>query len=265
MMTGIDPHYTGWYSGPNEILFFDNVLHVYCGNLWNGGMGGSSGYTKNIIIPNSAHELFTTPNILPSSWTIPTVNGGSQPTNYDLWYSPNGVRPNGVSLGYSMAGSTTYHTIVVSDVGGGVGRTVAVMQPMEYNWDVTNRGDILTPFVQNIATWFGGGGGIPAEVRIEPQSLNLDSNGNYISFKVEGFPENPEYTPMDVDGTSVMVGGVGADLKYGTWNNNKYIGKADRLLVEDSIGYPGDEMEVDISGQLQDGTGFFGTAVIKAV
>jgi hypothetical protein len=110
-----------------------------------------------------------------------------------------------------------------------------------------------------------GEGGIPADVRLEPQSLNLDSNGNYVQVKVEGFPENPEYTPMDVDGTSVAVGGVGVDLKYGTWNDNRWIGKADRLLVEDSIGAPGNEVEVDVSGSLNDGTNFMGAAIIKAL
>jgi hypothetical protein len=123
---------------------------------------------------------------------------------------------------------------------------------------------MLTPFVQNVATWFGTPG-IPADVILEPQSLNLDSNGNYIQFKVERFPENPEYGPTDVDISSVIVGGVGSDLKYGTVNDNHAIGKCDRLLVEDAIGTPGDEIEVDVSGKLNDGTAFVGNAVIKAL
>jgi hypothetical protein len=106
---------------------------------------------------------------------------------------------------------------------------------------------------------------IDATCRMEPQSLNLDSNGNWVSFKVEGFPENPEYDPNDVDPTSCQVGGIDADLKFGTHNNNHYIGKADRLLVEDAIGAPGEEVEVDVTGSLYDGTNFIGTAVIKAI
>lgn len=117
-----------------------------------------------------------------------------------------------------------------------------------------------------LAEWeIYGPSGIPADVRIEPQSLNLDSNGNYVSFKVFGFPDNPDYTPHDVDPNYCTVGGVNADLKYGTVNNNKFIGKADRLLVEDAIGAPGDEVEVDVNGKLYDGTSFLGKAVIKAV
>lgn len=107
--------------------------------------------------------------------------------------------------------------------------------------------------------------GIPADVRIEPQTLNLDSMGNYVQVKVEGFPDNPEYSPLDVDETSVVVAGVGADLKFSTFNNNRFIGKADRLLVEDAIGAPGNEIEVDVKGKLNDGTAFIGKATIKAL
>jgi hypothetical protein len=107
--------------------------------------------------------------------------------------------------------------------------------------------------------------GIPADVRMEPQSLNLESNGNWVQFKVFSFPENPEYTSMDVDSTTCRVNGVNADLKFATYNDNKYIGKADRLLVEDSIGAPDQETEVTITGKLQDGTAFKGTAVIKTI
>jgi hypothetical protein len=106
---------------------------------------------------------------------------------------------------------------------------------------------------------------IPAYTRIEPQSLNLDSNGNWVNVKVEGFPENPEYTPMDVDGTSVAVAGNGVDLKFGTWNENRWIGKCDRLMVEDSIGSPGEEVEISVTGSLNDGTAFMSTATIKAI
>jgi hypothetical protein len=107
--------------------------------------------------------------------------------------------------------------------------------------------------------------GIATDVRMEPQSLNLESMGNYVQVKVEGFPENPEYTPYDVDPTTVMVAGVDVDLKYGTYNNNRWIGKADRLMVEDSIGAPGDSKEVTVRGELFDDTKFAGSAEIKAI
>jgi hypothetical protein len=107
--------------------------------------------------------------------------------------------------------------------------------------------------------------GIPASVEFEPQSLNLDSNGNYVQTKVVGFPENPEYTPYDVVPGSCEIAGIGVETKFDTANNNKFITKADRLLVEDAIGAPGEEVEVVINGNLQDGTNFAGSAFIKAI
>jgi hypothetical protein len=109
------------------------------------------------------------------------------------------------------------------------------------------------------------GSSIEATVTMEPKSLNLDSNGNWVSFKVDSFPENPEFGPLDVDPTSCAVEGVNADLKFGTSNNNHYIGKADRLMVEDAIGAPGEEVEVQISGKLTTGKSFKGIALVKAI
>lgn len=106
--------------------------------------------------------------------------------------------------------------------------------------------------------------GIPADVRLEPQSLNLESMGNWVNVKVESFPDNPEYSASDVNPTSVSVAGQGVELKFGTINDNRFIGKADRLMVEDAIGSPGQEVEVIVMGALNDGTGFVGMAVIKA-
>lgn len=106
--------------------------------------------------------------------------------------------------------------------------------------------------------------GIPAEVRIEPQSLNLNSLGNYITLKVEDFPDNPEYSPNDVDPITVSVECIDANIKSSTFNNNRFVCKVDRLTLEDAIGMPGNDIELEITGQLYDGTKFIGTAVIKA-
>jgi hypothetical protein len=104
--------------------------------------------------------------------------------------------------------------------------------------------------------------GIPAEMKMEPQSLNLESNGNYMNVKVENFPENPEYTPLDVAQGTCEVQGIQCELKYGTWNDNRYITKVDRLLVEDVIGAPGNDIELEVKGYLVDGTSFKGIATI---
>jgi hypothetical protein len=259
LSTGNTIAYTGHYSGSTEPLYFNWVLHYYIGYQWGGGMGGSVSNTYSTYITDYTHEIWLNPNLISSPFTY-TYNS---PGRIVCWGSPNGLLNNGQMI---ARGNTNYADVVAWDGTqyGPYGRTVFVNRLICYQWDMTNRGDILTPFIQNVATWFGTPG-IPADVRLEPQSLNLDSNGNYISFKVEGFPENPEYGPMDVDVGSVIVQGVGADLKYGTLNNNHAIGKCDRLLVEDAIGSPGEEVEVDVSGKLNDGTAFVGTAVIKAL
>jgi hypothetical protein len=259
MCTGNTIAYTAHYSGSTEPLFFNWVLHYRIGNLWGGGMSGYGSTTYTTYITDFTHEIWLNPNVISSPFTY----SYPAPAYIINWGNPNGVLNNGKMI---ARGNYNFPDVVAWDGTeyGPYGRTVFVNRLICYQWDVTNRGDILTPFIQNVATWFGTPG-IPADVRLEPQSLNLDSNGNYIQFKVEGFPENPEYGPMDVDISSVQVQGVGADLKYGTLNDNRAIGKCDRLLVEDAIGLPGEEVEVDVTGKLNDGTNFVGTAVIKAL
>lgn len=254
--TGNAFDYTGHYSGSTEQPYFYNVLHSYSGNQWGGGFSGtaSSSY-KTIIISDTGHDIFNEPNVIPTSWTL----GVTPSTNYLFLYSPSGLLTGGVQI----ARTWSYNAIVVSDVGGTYGRTVVVRHPMEFNWDATNRGDILTPIVQNVARWFSSG--IPATVKVEPQSLNHVSKGNWVNVKVSGFPENPEYNAYDIDGQTVTIQGISVDVKFGTYNENKFIGKADRLLVEDAIGAPGDETEVTITGKLSDGTSFTGISIIKTI
>lgn len=250
--------FTGHYSGPTEQPYFNNVLRSYCGNLWSGGVGGTASLTyKTITVSDTSHPLFNDPNIIPPFWTL----GISSATNYAFWYSPSGILPGGDQVAYSQFANR--HAIVISDLYNGNGRTVLSRHPLDFNWDNTNRGDILTPFIQNVAKWFSPG--IAADARMEPQTLNLDSMGSYVSIKVQGFPDNPEYSPNDIDGTTVIAHGISADLKFGTYKNNGFNGKADRLLIEDAIGSPGIEVEIAVSGKLSDGTSFMGLAVINAI
>jgi hypothetical protein len=261
LTTGNAASYTGHYSGPTEIPYFNWVLHHYWGNQWGGGGFGYNDVTYIDYVVDTSHELFTTPNLIPPSFQY------SYLPRVCTWGSPGGTLNNGQLL---MTTRTTWSSrlwdCMVAWDGhqyGPYGRTVFINRRFVYQYDSTNRGNMVTTFSQNIATWFGTPG-IPADVRLEPQSLNLDSMGNFVQVKVEGFPDNPEYSPMDVDGTSVAVEGVGVDLKYGTWNNNRFISKADRLMVEDAIGSPGDEVEVGVNGKLNDGKAFIGKAIIKA-
>ncbi len=250
--------YTGHYTGTGEQPYFYNVLYSYSGNLWGGGAGGTSGSShKTITVSDTTHPLFNDPNTIPPFWTL----GWTTSTNYIFWYNPSGLFPGGTQIAYSAFPNR--HAIVVSDVGSGSGRTVLVRHPLEFNWDNTNRGDILTPFMQNIAKWFSQG--IPADVWIEPQALNLDSKGNYVSIKIRGFPENPEYTSFDIDASTVQVQGISIELKFKNFKDHKFFGKVDRLSLEDAIGAPGVEVEITVDGLLNDGTSFVGIGTIKAI
>jgi hypothetical protein len=184
---------------------------------------------------------------------------------HNYWYG----RPKTMeAIFYEGTNNIKFQYLVAPDDPSGIG----IEDP--YNgWDGIGDGGswgancYMSPSVVNpyVAIEFTPFKPIPAVTRTEPQSLNLESMGNYVSFKVEDFPDNPEYSPLDVDPNQCSVAGVGADLKYATFNDNKYIGKADRLLVEDAIGAPGDEVEVEIFGYLNDGTAFKGVATIKAL
>ncbi len=93
----------------------------------------------------------------------------------------------------------------------------------------------------------------------------MNTKHHHLSFfKVEGFPDNSEHSPLNVDGTTLEVAGISADPKFNAYNENKYIGKVDRLAIEDAIGASGNEVEIGVSGNLNDGTGFSGIATIKA-
>jgi hypothetical protein len=245
----------------------DYLGHYYFGP--SGGGGSICGWTYSVS--NPAHPINNDPNLLPSTFVSYGYNV--------VWYTPSYLRNNGLGVirtpNLSPSSSITDQMVIVWEPsqdpaypGGSqanYGKTVYLRTCFLDQFASTSAGNMITPFMQNVATWLLGSTGIAADVRMEPQSLNLDSNGNYVQFKVTGFPENPEYSSMDVDGSTCQVAGVNADLKFGTYADGKYIGKADRLLVEDAIGGPGDETEVQINGQLADGTGFMGVAIIKTL
>jgi hypothetical protein len=246
--------YTGWSPYQvqrwNDMVLYGQNAFVWCNGL---GYGG---------------------NWMEYSWPTPVTIGG-----FAIWqFRPTGTRQliGAADMQYwggmSWISIGGYHAIKENLYTVGKPYYKELPQPVTTTkFRLVNligyaypSGQVSNP---SVSEWqvFPGTSGIPADVRMEPQSLNLDSNGNYVQVKVEGFPDNPDYSPMDVDGSTVQVGGVNVDLKYGTYNNNRWIGKADRLLVEDSIGSPGATVEVEVRGSLMDNTGFNGVAEIKAV
>jgi hypothetical protein len=104
-----------------------------------------------------------------------------------------------------------------------------------------------------------------ADIRFEPRTLNLDSNGKWINVKVEAFPYDPGYSVMNVDKNTVSVEGIGLDLKHGVWNVNKFRGKAPREAVCDWVPGPMDPVEMTVRGQLTTGEVFEGQGDFCAI
>jgi len=217
---------------------------------------------------------------------VENYNGPRSGYSYEYTYCKPTICPvtgNIAMSGYGYGISdTTYDAIVF--VVSPTGSTVMEGRVLPYlvnEYQISYNGATYGPdgslyicgfgYPDNSATYYDGfvasfGSGIAATVEMNPHSLNLESLGNWVSFKVHEFPDNPEYTGADVDPTTCVVSGVNADLKFGTADSDgKFHGKADRLLVEDAIGAPGEEVEVEIKGKLTDGTSFAGTFMVKAI
>ncbi|MCK5562409.1 MAG: hypothetical protein KAJ51_17545 [Thermoplasmata archaeon] len=153
---GVDSTYYPGSPGGNEVNFLNWVTHHYVGNQWSGGMSGTSSNTyKTTYVINSAHEIFNTPNTLPSSWT------GDITYSCSFYYSPSGTLNNGVlqAKAGNPANSALWGDIWTWDgpsYDPNYGRTVLVRHPIARSWRITDQGDMLTPFVQNVINWIIG-------------------------------------------------------------------------------------------------------------
>jgi len=100
---------------------------------------------------------------------------------------------------------------------------------------------------------------IPADVNIEPDTLNLQSKGNWLTCRIR-LPE--DYNVADIDPNSIFLEGIiSADSLQ--INNNAAVVKFSRSEVQSilSIG----ENEITITGELLDGTVFEGTDTIRVI
>jgi len=110
------------------------------------------------------------------------------------------------------------------------------------------------------------------EVEIHPETLNLESNGKWITVLIS-LPE--EYEVSDINVSTVQLGTVPA--AWGNVEGNKLMVKFDRQMV---IGYiwayklyhmqiplPKEGVEVDltVTGELSDGTPFEGSDTIRVI
>jgi hypothetical protein len=102
---------------------------------------------------------------------------------------------------------------------------------------------------------------IDATIDIDPNTLNLDSNGNWITGYVD-FPTGYDVNDIDVD-TVMLDNAISAD--WGEVQDTTQMLKFDRMATEDLIGAPTDSVELEITGQITDGTPFDGTDSIRAI
>ncbi len=105
---------------------------------------------------------------------------------------------------------------------------------------------------------------MPADVTVKPSNLHFNSNAKYLNVRVTDFPANPEKSPVDIAGSTVKVLDFGTILKFDKNVDSKYMGKVDRQIIMDAIGTPGDQIEIRVTGQLNDGSAFYGSCMVKA-
>jgi len=96
-----------------------------------------------------------------------------------------------------------------------------------------------------------------ATVRIEPETLNLDSKGEFTAFI--RLPGN--HSVADIEVAAVECGGAVA--VKATRANDTLIVKFNRQDLKDLT--PGDEVELTVTGELADGRHFLGTDTVRVI
>lgn len=100
-----------------------------------------------------------------------------------------------------------------------------------------------------------------AALDIDPDTLNLDSKGRWITAYI-GLPDG--YDIYDIDISTVLLNEV-IPADWGDIQGTIYMVKFDRSDVEDLIGAPEESVELTVTGELIDGTQFEGSDVIRAI
>ena len=102
---------------------------------------------------------------------------------------------------------------------------------------------------------------IHATIDIDPDTLNLNSNGRWITAYI-GFPGGGNVSNINVS-TVQLNSTIPAD--WGDVQGNIQMVKFDRLAVEDFIGAATPSIGLNVSGKLYSGMNFFGTDHIRAI
>jgi hypothetical protein len=132
--------------------------------------------------------------------------------------------------------------------------------------------DISPQVSESTIVWQGGDGqdweifsaGLPVSVaiKIAPHSINMDSNGKWISCLV-GLPE--DMNAAEVDASSLRLQGTVAPATVKqSGNAERLLLKFDRAAVQQTL-ESGNNVEVVLTGTMKDGRMFEGTDSIKAL
>jgi len=109
---------------------------------------------------------------------------------------------------------------------------------------------------------------VQAAIDFDPDTLNLKSKGKVVTVYIE-LPEG--YDVEEIDISTIMLNGIVPALAHptdvGDYDSDGVLDlmvKFDRSNVQDML-EPGNEVEIELSGQLTDGTSFEGADTIRVI
>ncbi|MGB3478432.1 MAG: T9SS type A sorting domain-containing protein [bacterium] len=115
------------------------------------------------------------------------------------------------------------------------------------------------PMLEQMTIGYGSTAPILAEVRIEPEVINLQSHGKFTAF----ITLPPGYNPFNIDISTVECEGAPAVYGHAAAQGLFYIAK---FKVQDLIGVtPGPAVQFTVTGQLFDGTAFIGYDTVRVI
>jgi hypothetical protein len=159
-----------------------------------------------------------------------------------------------------LATNTVANTGIVGymeRIGNGAGDYILSMRTSEsqYGSDLNSDGDTRDYVIRYLYTT------VPATIDIDPDTLNLGSNGNWITVYIG--------LPAGLDVSDIMISTVMLDQTVqADWcdvQGTILMVKFDRLDVENLIGAPQQSVELTVEGKLTIGLEFMGKDTIRAI
>jgi hypothetical protein len=156
----------------------------------------------------------------------------------------------------NYAETNTGITGYLDNAGNGVDKILA-MRTLErqFGSDLNNDGDTRDTVVRYIRLF------IPATINIDPDTLNLESNGNWITVYID--------LPTGYDVNDIAFGTIMLDntipAEWCDVQSTTLMVKFDRLDVENLIGMPQEDVELTVTGKLNNGPYFSGQDTINAI